>query len=368
MRDLIWAAAVVAAFLLGLAWDPVPTRDPAPAADAAAWGTVADAVPPAAPGAGTRARGALVASVAADPAADWPHWLDRLDAVARAGDPAADDLRERLLRAILDTARGGEVAAAQRLLAAYLGRNPHDPAAFLLASDLQQMRGRADAALAPLLELLAFADDPAVVAEAREKLRLLVGVQETQLANAGDITGLVRLFRHLVDRDPGFDGHRLRLAHWLVRAGRLEDAERLLAETGSAGADPDARDYLLGQIRLARAGLPVERRGDSLHVTARVAGRSLRMLVDTGASITAISRQSAAALSGRPTGERVRVRTAGGVVESELMRLDDLEVGEVRLESPTVLVLEGPLPDGVDGLLGMDVLGRFPLGTPGLAR
>jgi predicted aspartyl protease len=58
------------------------------------------------------------------------------------------------------------------------------------------------------------------------------------------------------------------------------------------------------------------------------------------------------------------VQTAGGVIESEVHRVTDLEIGALRLDSLSVLVLDGPLPRGVDGLLGMDVLSRFP-GEPG---
>ena len=295
----------------------------------------------------------------------WHASLDQLDDLARGGDlEAAAALQKRLLDAILERARDGDAATARALLEAYLARNPHDPQAHLLDSDLRQMQGRAREALNPLLALLGFADDPDVIELARDKLRLLVGVQETQLANAGDVAALVRLFEDLTLRDPTFDGHRLRLARWLLQAGRVAEAERVLAETGTAGVDPEARDDLAAEIRLARTGLPLERRGGALHVNARVAGKPLRLLVDTGATVTAITRAGARGLGSVPTGERVRVSTAGGVVESEVHHVRDLEVGDLHLDSLSVLVLDGPLPQGVDGLLGMDVLARFP-GVPG---
>jgi clan AA aspartic protease (TIGR02281 family) len=306
----------------------------------------------------SRAAGELSESV-------WHTALDQLDALARSGDHGATAaMQQHLLERIRDRAQAGDPALAGVLLDAYLGRNPHDPDAYLLNADLQQMQGRSLEALSPLLDLLAFADDPEVVARARDKLRLLAGVRETQLLNSGDMAGLLRLFEDLTARDPGFDGHRLRLAHWLLRAGRAAQAERVLAETGTVGVDPESREDLAAEIQLARTGLPFQRRDGAMHVKARLAGQPLELLVDTGATVTAISRAGVAALGARPTGQWVQVQTAGGVIDSEVHRVKDLEIGALRLDSLSVLVLDGPLPRGVDGLLGMDVLRRFP-GEPG---
>jgi clan AA aspartic protease (TIGR02281 family) len=366
VKHLIWAAAVAAAFVLGyLLGDPGVWQEARRMAAAAApeAGVATDgAAGPA--GAAELPRLGLPAEGTTGDAA-WRAGLDELDRIYRSGDQAAAaGLQDRLLRALLDRARDGEVAAARRLLTDYLARNPHDPEAHLLGSDLLQMQGRPREALNPLFDLLAFASDPDVVAEARERLQLIVTVQETQLGNSGDLGALVRLFEELTLRDPGYDGHRLRLAHWLLRAGRLDEAEAVLAQTGSAGADPEVREELLARLQVARTGLPLERYGNTLHVNARLGGAPLRLLVDTGASTTAISRARADDVGAVPTGQRVRVRTAGGVVESEVHRVHGLAVGGVELDSLSVLVLDGPLPQGVDGLLGMDVLERFG-GVPG---
>ncbi len=119
-------------------------------------------------------------------------------------------------------------------------------------------------------------------------------------------------------------------------------------------------------VALARDGLPLERLPGAdggtaaLHVRATAAGRSLRLLVDTGATTTVISRARAADLGSRATGRRVPVRTAGGTVEAEIHVLRQVEIGPLRLDVLEVLVLDRALPSGVDGLLGMDVLGRLP--------
>jgi clan AA aspartic protease (TIGR02281 family) len=103
-----------------------------------------------------------------------------------------------------------------------------------------------------------------------------------------------------------------------------------------------------------------------MHVQVSAAGQPLRLLVDTGASTSAISRAAASALSSVSTQQSVQVRTAAGTISAEVHRVTDVRVGELRLPYLDVLVLEQP-PPGADGLLGMDVLARFP-GLPGTSR
>ncbi|MFU8818067.1 MAG: TIGR02281 family clan AA aspartic protease, partial [Pseudomonadales bacterium] len=286
--------------------------------------------------------------------------LRRLDQLARGGDTAtAAVLRQRWFERVQTDATAGRMTAARALLDAYLDYDPYDVEALLLDADLRQMQGRGLAALDPLLALLQFSDDGDAVARARAKLALLVGVHETQLANRGEVSALIRFFEDLTVRDPSHDGHRLRLARWLLQGGRAADAERVLAQTGVAGVDPQARADLLADVRLARSGLPLEYGDNAMHVRASLGGRPLRLLVDTGATTTVISRDRAIALGASATGERVLVRTAAGLVEAELHRVMEFELGALQLEALTVLVLDQRLPDGVDGLLGMDVITRF---------
>jgi len=367
MRHLPWLAAVLAAFAVGVVVGARLSETP-PASTGPAQVLQPDvAVRPALPAvpAGTAAlRPGAEATSRPD---DWNARLEELDALARTADAAAvEALGGVLLDDVLGLARAGEVRRAAERLDAYLARNPHDGRAHLLDSDLRQMRGNTDGALAPLFEVLAFADAPALVDEARERLQLLVNVRESRLAARGDLAGLIRFLERVSAGDPRFDGHRLRLARWQLRAGRLEAAARTLAETGSAGIVPQARDDLAAAVALAREGLPFEREAgadgntSALHVRVKTRAGALRLLVDTGATNTVISRRRAEALGSRGTGQWVQVRTAGGPVTAEVHRLQQVEIGALRLAALEVLVLDEALPGDVDGLLGMDVLGRLP--------
>ncbi len=360
MRQLAWLPAVAAAFLAGV-WVGAGLDDAA-APESPAGADALAVRPAAAPADGERSGAARAGHVG-----DWDARLARLDALVRGGDrAAAETLRAALLDEVLTLARAGSADLARRRLEGYLAGNPHDADAHLLDADLRQMRGDTVSAVDPLLALLGFADAAPVVDEARRRLDLLLNVRESQLAARGDLAGLIRLLERVSRGDPGYDGHRLRLARWQLRAGRVDAAAATLAETGTAGVDPAAREDLAVAVALARDGLPLERRPGAdggtaaLHVRATAAGRALRLLVDTGATTTVISRERAADLGSMATGRVVPVRTAGGRVEAEIHVLRQVEIGPLRLDALEVLVLDRALPSGVDGLLGMDVLGRLP--------
>lgn len=109
-----------------------------------------------------------------------------------------------------------------------------------------------------------------------------------------------------------------------------------------------------GERRIA-----VERSQDGqFHLDAMVNGVALRFVADTGASVVALDRTSAAQ-AGIPT-ETLRydtpIRTANGLTRAASIRIDSLAVGSVvRRNVPAVVVGEGL---GV-GLLGLSFLDTF---------
>lgn len=358
----LWCLAILAAFaagyLLGQAGSAPLDRSGVAPALPPAW-------PPASPAAGGQPpRGVGVAAAAHVPEPDVDALLADFERLLRAGRfPEAGALRGRLVRAVRERASAGEAPAARALLEAMIAIDPFEHAFGLLSSELLQRQGRLDEAIEPLLVVLGQTDDPELVGLAREQLRLLVNVQEAQLVQRRDYRGVVRLYEMLVMRDPGHDGHRLALARWLLRDGRVEEAARVAREIGASGVSDTDRDDLLVELELARVGLPFEQDARGIHVQATLGGVPVRLLVDTGATTTVISATLARALGSRVVDRAVPVRTAGGTVSGELHRIRDLRVGALGLQELDVLVLE-QLPPETEGLLGMDVLGRLPPTLP----
>jgi aspartyl protease family protein len=99
-------------------------------------------------------------------------------------------------------------------------------------------------------------------------------------------------------------------------------------------------------------------RGGHFEVEARVDGRRLEFLVDTGASHIAL-RESAAARLGiypRPSDYTVRVSTANGVTKAALVQLRSVEIGDIIVRDVPAIVHSD---EGLSvNLLGMSFLSR----------
>lgn len=89
--------------------------------------------------------------------------------------------------------------------------------------------------------------------------------------------------------------------------------------------------------------------------TAKINGRSARVLVDTGANIVAMNSNHARALGvdvskGTPS----RVGTASGVAEARSVLLQSVDVGGIEIQHVQATVIEGDFPELV--LLGVSYL------------
>ncbi|MEM8799030.1 MAG: TIGR02281 family clan AA aspartic protease [Pseudomonadota bacterium] len=94
-------------------------------------------------------------------------------------------------------------------------------------------------------------------------------------------------------------------------------------------------------------------------VTAKVNGRPVRFLVDTGASVVSLSAEEAQRIgfSTRDLEFTVRVNTAGGPARAAPIRLDQIEIGPARYSRISALVVE-TLSEG-SNLLGLSALDRL---------
>jgi aspartyl protease family protein len=94
-------------------------------------------------------------------------------------------------------------------------------------------------------------------------------------------------------------------------------------------------------------------------VEATIGGRRVPMLVDTGATVVALSYEHAATLGLVSGGDRfdIPVSTANGSVAARRVVLRDVRIGSVRVPDVSALILK---PGAMDGsLLGMSFLGRL---------
>jgi clan AA aspartic protease (TIGR02281 family) len=107
------------------------------------------------------------------------------------------------------------------------------------------------------------------------------------------------------------------------------------------------------------AQIPLHR-GDLGYLVDVTFNRSVaaRLILDTGATSTVISRSLASRLGVAVRRDPpVLVKTAGGTVQAGVARVEDLEVGG-RHVGPLDVIVHDAVP-GMDGLLGMNFLGFF---------
>lgn len=91
---------------------------------------------------------------------------------------------------------------------------------------------------------------------------------------------------------------------------------------------------------------------------AEIDGRAVRVMVDTGASVVALTRADAARLGFRLTEQDFTgsVQTASGAVGAAPIELASVAVAGARVDAVQALVVEDGLPHS---LLGMSYLGRL---------
>lgn len=96
---------------------------------------------------------------------------------------------------------------------------------------------------------------------------------------------------------------------------------------------------------------------------ARVHNTLVNLLVDTGASTTALSDKKFNAINKQHVEflGLFNVNTAGGTIEAPIYKVKQFTIGQRTLRNTSVLVLPGENLSQYDGLLGMNILSQFDL-------
>lgn len=131
------------------------------------------------------------------------------------------------------------------------------------------------------------------------------------------------------------------------------DAVRSAIPKGARTPDRPTED-----VRAGTVSLKADRDGH-FRVDATVGGRKVPMLVDTGATVVALSYETGQSLGLIAGGDRfdATVSTANGTVGAKRVMLRDVRIGSVRVEDVAAVVMS---PGAMDGaLLGMSFLGRL---------
>ena len=112
---------------------------------------------------------------------------------------------------------------------------------------------------------------------------------------------------------------------------------------------------------LGRA-IPLKQYGDQYVVEAQLSSNHVELLIDTGASVTAISKQYFDNLSNRYKINYLgsfNIGTAGGSIMARMYQFRELTINHVTVENLPVVILPMQGIENADGLLGMNFLREF---------
>lgn len=290
-------------------------------------------------------------------ARDWDALVQLLEDANLAGeDSTYAAMHKRLLQVAHEMAEQDAVVEGTELLRTFIDLNPHDEEALFALAALYADAQQFALALEPIFQVLDFPRTTELAAQAAARRDEYVR-GEAELLAEQSLDERIAFYQYLTGREPTNDQHRLALAAVLVEADELDAAGSVLAAVGGFGVEAEDVVRVRQQLQLAAAGLPIERQGEALYAQIQVNGETLRLLVDTGASKTAIDASALAALDVQPANRVARLLTAGGPIRADVYMVSQLRFGGLELDNFEVVGLES-VPAQTQGLLGMDLLNQ----------
>lgn len=226
-------------------------------------------------------------------------------------------------------------------------------------------RGQFEAAYEQLLEASLHAHDNPQQLEFTRILALLVEEVSREFMALRQAQRLDQFFERLSLDFPQYAEYQLRLGKLRLQMGNLQAALPPLAQVSNHpqyGAEARA---LVDQIenngrRFGVAEVALAGSGNQFVVEALIDGAyPVRLLVDTGAAITAIDEAVLRRAGYSANSELQYFATANGLVQAPVMSLGELRLGEASIENLAVGALSLNMPGDVVGLLGMNFLRHY---------
>jgi clan AA aspartic protease (TIGR02281 family) len=280
-------------------------------------------------------------------------------------DQLAGRARQQLLEQLQLHAARGQHAIFRDLADAWLAAYPEDVAVWAqLAWSLQQT-GEYSLAIATIDSMRRLSYGEAGSSAYVTSLGQLTAQAEEQLVGSGRLETLRDVYQELVNwgfDDPAF---RFRLGQLHIALGDERAAQEavagLLLDPGWHARTRALLAPLNGSSTDYTAVALQERSGQYLANISLSHRQTVRLLLDTGASISALSEAAFESLATSallsPRREQV-LETAGGMVTARVYQIDSLPLGDQVVNNIEFAVLP-ELPAHMDGILGMNALGQI---------
>ena len=304
--------------------------------------------------------------------------MDRYELLQRqASDTAVANARAQILVHTRQLIEGRRFSLAEQLLQRFLVTAYRDVEARILLAAAYHGQDDIHTAINQLYEARGYAYRPAMLQRITSRIRSMVAELTRQLKQNDDKNALLALYQQLIQLEPDHAPYFMGLAAMQLALDDKEAARRsllLVSQDLDVGAQAQA---MLSELSIALAerqdtdewdaaaavvGIPLHRSGNHFIVDARPArGHSIRLLIDTGASLTIFTPEvlEQRGIRYQDTGRRSVFNTANGQVEAQVYKLDSLAVGDWQVNQLEIGVLDLGSQLGVDGLLGMNFLNHF---------
>lgn len=195
--------------------------------------------------------------------------------------------------------------------------------------------------------LIRLTDNPSIFGESYEWLMAQLNDLIKLTPNNGE------LHLQLAKMNLKKDNNEQAQYHALMAANQPETrarAEGILAKLDGDSPDEDTPEITVPLIRF----------GNQFLVPVKVEGESVKLLLDTGASLSGltanfINRHYSMVKSPKP----IQLNTASGSVDSYLFVVDTFTIDNITFNKHMLARLPMDNMDHFDGLLGVDILGRF---------
>lgn len=260
--------------------------------------------------------------------------------------------------------------AAVQALNEILQHNPMDTDALVLLARVLEKQGKHQEAVTTWFRYLDIEADAKKFQEAIAYLsRYLI-----RLVNNPGIFGasrewLMAQLNDLIKLTPDNGELHLRLADMHAKADDQEQAQyHALMAANQDNTRARAEEFLAklmgnaiaAQVDEQEHDIQLVRFGKQFLVPVAIEGKNVKLLLDTGASISGltasfISRNYNLVKSPKP----IQLNTASGSVESFLFVVDTLQFADLTFNKHLLARLPMDNQDAFDGLLGVDILGRF---------
>jgi clan AA aspartic protease (TIGR02281 family) len=304
--------------------------------------------------------------------------LERYESLqVQAGDTAVEDARTQILSHARLLIADRRFSLGEELLQRFLVADYRDVDARILLAEAYRGQEDLHAAIDQLYEAKGYAYRPANLAQITARIRSIAAEVTQSLKRNDDQNALLALYQHLIQLEPDYAPWFMGLA---VTQLALDDKEAARRSLLLVSQDPDVgaqAQVMLSDLSIALAevqdtdprdsatevvGIPLRRSGNHFVVDARPAhGRSIRLLIDTGASLTIFTPDvlEQRGIRYQDTGRTGVFSTANGPIQAPIYKLDSLSVGDWQVHHLEIGVLDLGSRSGVDGLLGMNFLNHF---------